>query len=96
MGGCAHSESFANATARCAAHGVRLCMRSELHLAKGTGCGEDALYVWVQDTCINASDNSTGTIAALGANPHVAQCESDLEGTRRAVRCCADDVRPPW
>ena len=97
MGGCAHSESFANASARCAQHGVRLCSQAELHIAKGTGCGEDAVHVWVADSCYNSTDNSTGRLAALGHNPRLApRCERETDvATRHAVRCCADAAGPP-
>ena len=94
MGGCATSESFANASARCAAHGARLCMHSEIHIAKGTGCGADALHVWVYDQCTH-NNGTSGHLAAFGGHPRNARCESHLDSARNAVRCCADYQLPP-
>ena len=85
------SVSWAEADARCAAFGARLCTGKELaaNVAKGTGCSFDTQMVWTWDRC-----GAHMFQAAPGSSRLERAAECSSLDAQYAVRCCAD-LAPP-
>lgn len=65
MGGCTHNSTWHEAESQCRQHGARLCTRQELVVNKNSGCGHDAEFVWVWESCNHNAATSAEYVCAL-------------------------------
>lgn len=94
-GGCSLPVPLQEARRLCVRRGARLCTAQELSNdeARGSGCGNDAKFVWTRSPCIMTGKGRPGYLVGIGSRtngPESVEQQCRLPSSLAGVRCCAD------